>query len=167
MRPAELHSPSAEENCLTANVASLRSVKVATPPCAAKAATVDGYMVKIGVFKKAGRKTALCGPVKELLVDNLQRRVSIPLKEFIMILLVAGLGIGLADEKFLCLKGKNILLHALNLSGVVIAALFLQLSQQIILGTGGGSLQNIVDRPDCFRSVTGRVVFRVGHFQIP
>ena len=27
-----------EENCLTENVASLRSVKVATPPCAAKAA---------------------------------------------------------------------------------------------------------------------------------
>ena len=31
MRPAELHSPSAEENCMTENVASLRSVKVATP----------------------------------------------------------------------------------------------------------------------------------------
>ena len=31
MRPAELHSLSAEENCLIENVASLRSVKVATP----------------------------------------------------------------------------------------------------------------------------------------
>ena len=30
MRPAELHSPSAEENCLTENVASLRSVKELT-----------------------------------------------------------------------------------------------------------------------------------------
>jgi len=38
VRPAELHSRSAEENCSTENVASLRSVKVATPPCAAKAA---------------------------------------------------------------------------------------------------------------------------------
>ena len=38
MRPAELHSPSAEENCMTVNVSSLRSVKVATPPCAAHAA---------------------------------------------------------------------------------------------------------------------------------
>ena len=37
VRPAELHSPSAEENCMTENVASLCSVKVAAPPCAAKA----------------------------------------------------------------------------------------------------------------------------------
>ena len=36
MRPGSLHSRSAEENCSTENVASLRSVKVATPPCAAK-----------------------------------------------------------------------------------------------------------------------------------
>ena len=46
LRPAELHSPSAEENCLTANVASLRSVKVATPPCAAKAAIPCGLAVR-------------------------------------------------------------------------------------------------------------------------
>ena len=44
-------------------------------------------MVKIGVFKKAGRKTALCGPVKNPLVDDLQRRVSVPLKQFVVILL--------------------------------------------------------------------------------
>ena len=31
VRPEELHSPSAEENCLSDNVASLRSFKVATP----------------------------------------------------------------------------------------------------------------------------------------
>ena len=31
VRPAELHSPSAGENCLTPNVVSLRSVKVAAP----------------------------------------------------------------------------------------------------------------------------------------
>ena len=37
VRAAELHSPSAEENCMDENVSSLRSVKVATPPCAAKA----------------------------------------------------------------------------------------------------------------------------------
>ena len=37
VRPAELHSPSAEENCMTVNVSSLRSVKVATPPCTAYA----------------------------------------------------------------------------------------------------------------------------------
>ena len=46
MRPAELHSPSAEENCPTENVASLRSVKVATPPCAAKAAIPCGLAVR-------------------------------------------------------------------------------------------------------------------------
>ena len=46
MRPAELHSPSAEENCMTENVASLRSVKVATPPCAAKAAIPCGLSVR-------------------------------------------------------------------------------------------------------------------------
>ena len=46
VRPAELHSPSAEENCLTENVASLRSVKVATPPCAAKAAILCGLVVR-------------------------------------------------------------------------------------------------------------------------
>ena len=38
MRPAELHSPSAEENYMTENVWSLRSIKVAAPPCAVKAA---------------------------------------------------------------------------------------------------------------------------------
>ena len=46
MRPAELHSPSAEENCMTENVASLRSVKVATPPCAAYAAIPCGLAVR-------------------------------------------------------------------------------------------------------------------------
>ena len=34
MRPAELYSLSAGENCPTGNVASLRFVKVATPPLA-------------------------------------------------------------------------------------------------------------------------------------
>ena len=46
VRPAELHSRSAEENCPTWNVASLRSVKVATPPCAAKAAIPCGLAVR-------------------------------------------------------------------------------------------------------------------------
>ncbi|RHT23528.1 hypothetical protein DW806_14575 [Butyricicoccus sp. AM32-19] len=46
MRPAELHSRSAEENCITENVSSLRSVKVATPPCAAKAAIPCGLAVR-------------------------------------------------------------------------------------------------------------------------
>ena len=46
MRPAELHSRSAEENCPTENVASLRAVKVATPPCAAKAAIPCGLAVR-------------------------------------------------------------------------------------------------------------------------
>ena len=45
VRPAELHSPSAEENCMIENVASLRSVKVATPPCAAYAAIPCGLAV--------------------------------------------------------------------------------------------------------------------------
>ena len=42
VRPAELHSPSAVGYCMTENVASLRSVKVATPPCAVKAAIPCG-----------------------------------------------------------------------------------------------------------------------------
>ena len=46
MRPAEQHSPSAEENCLTENVASLRSVKVATPPCTAYAVIPCGLAVR-------------------------------------------------------------------------------------------------------------------------
>ena len=46
VRPAELHSRSAEENCLTEHVSSLRSVKVATPPCAAKAAIPCGLTVR-------------------------------------------------------------------------------------------------------------------------
>ena len=37
VRPAELHSLSAEKSCLTENTSSLRSVKVATPPCTAYA----------------------------------------------------------------------------------------------------------------------------------
>jgi hypothetical protein len=46
VRPAELHSPSAEENCMTVNVSSLRSAKVATPPCAANAAIPCGLAVR-------------------------------------------------------------------------------------------------------------------------
>ena len=46
VRPAELHSQSAEENCPTENVSSLRSVKVATPPCAAYAAIPCGLAVR-------------------------------------------------------------------------------------------------------------------------
>ena len=46
VRPAELHSLSAEENCPTEKVASLRSVKVATPPCAANAAIPCGLAVR-------------------------------------------------------------------------------------------------------------------------
>ena len=46
VRPAELHFRSAEENCSTENVSSLRSVKVATPPCAAKAAIPFGLAVR-------------------------------------------------------------------------------------------------------------------------
>ena len=46
VRPAELHSRSAEEKCPTVNVSSLRSAKVATPPCAAKAAIPCGLAVR-------------------------------------------------------------------------------------------------------------------------
>ena len=46
MRPAELHSLSAEKGCMTENVSSLRSVKVAIPPCAAKAAIPCGLAVR-------------------------------------------------------------------------------------------------------------------------
>ena len=46
MRPAELHSRSAEENCSTEHASSLRSVKVATPPCAAYAAIPCGLAVR-------------------------------------------------------------------------------------------------------------------------
>ena len=46
VRPVELHSRSAEENCPTGNVASLRSVKVATPPCAAYAAIPCGLAIR-------------------------------------------------------------------------------------------------------------------------
>ena len=46
MRPAELHSLSAEKSYMTENVASLRSVKVATPPCAANAAIPCGLAVR-------------------------------------------------------------------------------------------------------------------------
>ena len=45
VRPAELHSLSAEENCPTENVASLCSVKGATLPCAAYAAIPCGLAV--------------------------------------------------------------------------------------------------------------------------
>ena len=46
MSPAELHSRLAEENCSTENVSSLRSVKVATPPCAACASIPCGLAVR-------------------------------------------------------------------------------------------------------------------------
>jgi len=46
VRPAELYSLSAEENCPTEHVSSLRSVKVATPPCAVYAAIPCGLAVR-------------------------------------------------------------------------------------------------------------------------
>ena len=46
MRPGSLHSRSAEENCPTENVSSRPSVKVATPPCDAKAAIPCGLAVR-------------------------------------------------------------------------------------------------------------------------
>ena len=46
VRPVELHSPSAEENCMTENVALPCSVKVATPPCATKATIPCGLAVR-------------------------------------------------------------------------------------------------------------------------
>ena len=45
VRPAELHSQSAEENCPTENVSSLRSVKGATLPCDACASIPCGLAV--------------------------------------------------------------------------------------------------------------------------
>ena len=46
VRPGSLHSPSAGGYCMTENVASRPSVKVATPPCAAKAAIPCGLAVR-------------------------------------------------------------------------------------------------------------------------
>ena len=46
MRPAELHSLSAEKGCMTENVSSLRSVKVTTPPCAACASIPCGLVFR-------------------------------------------------------------------------------------------------------------------------
>ena len=46
VRPAELHSRSAEKNCLTENVSSLRSVKGATLPCDACASIPCGLAVR-------------------------------------------------------------------------------------------------------------------------
>ena len=46
MRPAELHSPSAEENCQPENVSSLCSVKGATLPCDACASIPCGLAVR-------------------------------------------------------------------------------------------------------------------------
>ena len=46
VRPAELHSRSAEENCSTEHVSSLRSVKVATLPCDACASIPCGLAVR-------------------------------------------------------------------------------------------------------------------------
>ena len=46
VRPAELHSPSAEENCSTEHVSSLRSVKGATLPCDACASIPCGLAVR-------------------------------------------------------------------------------------------------------------------------
>ena len=54
MRPAELHSPSAEKNCMTENASSLRFVKVATPPCAAKAAIPCGFAASKSESKQIG-----------------------------------------------------------------------------------------------------------------
>ena len=46
VRPAELHFRSAEENCTTENVSSLRSVKGATLPCDACASIPCGLAVR-------------------------------------------------------------------------------------------------------------------------
>ena len=46
VRPAELHYLSAEKGCMTENVSSLRSVKMAISPCVAKAAIPCGLAVR-------------------------------------------------------------------------------------------------------------------------
>ena len=46
MRPAELHSRSAEKSCMTENVSSLRSIKGATLPCDACASIPCGLAVR-------------------------------------------------------------------------------------------------------------------------
>ena len=76
MRPAEQHSPSAEENCLTENVASLRSVKVATPPCAAKAAIPCGLAAgkfeseELNFMEQANRKLWRKSIMKKIMFGN-------------------------------------------------------------------------------------------------
>ncbi len=62
MRPAELHSRSAEENCPTEHVSSLRSVQGATPPCAAKAA--------IPVDLPSANSMKCCSPPASLISTN-------------------------------------------------------------------------------------------------
>ena len=64
MRPAELHSQSAEENCPTENVSSLRSVKGATLPCAAYAAIPCGLAVC--------KQHNCCSPPASLISINLE-----------------------------------------------------------------------------------------------
>ena len=76
VRPAELHSRSAEETCPTVNVSSLRSVKVATPPCAAKAAIPCGLAVRkqhemlFAASKFEGEKNEFYGTNKSEFVRN-------------------------------------------------------------------------------------------------
>lgn len=76
MRPAELHSRSAEENCSTENVSSLRSVKVATPPCAACASIPCGL-----VFRKRFWQTVRRQQVAKSMMEvlNLKRAAKIVL----------------------------------------------------------------------------------------
>ena len=82
---AEQHSPSAEENCLTENVASLRSIKVATPPCAAKAAiplwTCRDQTVLTNRFPPASLKEYVKSRgCRKSLFDSLSKFVRIEMK---------------------------------------------------------------------------------------
>ena len=128
--------------------------------------TVGGHMVEIGVFKKIRRKTAFCRPVKKPLVDDFQRPVWVGIIHAVLVLPATGFGVWVSDAALLFLKGKDILLHALDFTGVVATAFLFQLGQQFISSGAGASLQNIVDRPHGLCPVAGRIINRIGHFQI-
>ena len=77
VRPAELHSRSAEENCSTENVSSLRSVKVATPPLAPLMRLPPVYLPSADGFENRSPPASCKKSMMEVL--NLKRAAKIVL----------------------------------------------------------------------------------------
>ena len=68
---------------------------------------VEGHAVKVGFPEKVRGKARLCRAVIKMLVDDLQRTFRVKVKGAVFVLLIAALGVGLAQKLLLVLEVLN------------------------------------------------------------